>query len=151
MVYCCIFNCGFVSFLIVFDWEKFKTWIILYIMCEQYRTICRAWFSSITAHACQHCTMCNNKSFVPEFFIWPITVSLYNYSIPDTYIFMFIIQSMIVTPSSKAKSMKKMTCYFYYCGFLFGTNILIDRIIVLFEFMQSSYSCSPKYWFIHHI
>ena len=59
-------------------------------------------------------------------------VPLYDYSIFDTYSFMFVSQSMKVTPSPKAKSIIKISCYFYPGGFLFGTNIKIAMIIVLF-------------------
>ena len=36
-------------------------------MSEQYRTIGRTSFYSLTAHAHQHYTMCSNKDDVPEF------------------------------------------------------------------------------------
>ena len=55
-------------------------------MCEQCRTKVRARFFSLTAYAIQHCPMCNNKSILPELPIFPIIVSLYDYSLWDTYI-----------------------------------------------------------------
>ena len=58
------------------------------------------------------------------------------------YTFMFDSQSIIVITAPKAKAINKMTCYFYPCGLLLGNNIIIDRIIVLFDFIQSSHSCS---------
>ena len=60
---------------------------------------------------------------------------------------MFAIQSTIVTISPNENEINEMECYLYPCGFLFGTNIIIYSIIVLFEFMQPSNSCSSKYWF----
>ena len=120
-------------------------------MCEQYRTKGRTWFSSLNTYAHQHCNMCNNKSSAHEFTIFWIIVSLYYPSISDTYSFMFSSQSMILTPYTKGREINGMTPYFYPCGFFFGTNKMIASIIVLFEFMQSSHSCSSKYWFNHHI
>ena len=58
-------------------------------MCEQYITKGRARFPSLTAHALQHSNMCNNKSAVPEFPIFPIIVPEYDSSILDPYSFMF--------------------------------------------------------------
>ena len=55
------------SFLIVFDLTKPKTGIIF---IHHYRTVQnhrQRPFSSSPAHARLHCTMCNNKSSVPEF------------------------------------------------------------------------------------
>ena len=72
-------------------------------MCEQYRTKGRAWFSSLTAHSNQHCTMCDDKYAVLEFPIFPMIVFLYDSSISDTYSFIFSSQSMIVTPYQNAK------------------------------------------------
>ena len=43
---------------------------------------------------------------------------------------------MIVTPSTKEKEIKEMKFPFYPCGFLFVTNKITSRILVLFEFMQ---------------
>ena len=47
---------------------------------------------------------------------------------------------MIVTPSTKAKKIKETTCYFYPGGFLFGTSIIIDEILVFPDFMKSYHS-----------
>ena len=60
-------------------------------------------------------------------------------------------QLIIVTPSPKATAIKKITCYLYPCGFLFGSNIIIASIVVLFDFIKSYHYCSYKYWFTHHI
>ena len=73
-------------------------------MCEQFRTIGRALFYWQTAHAHQHCTICNNKYDAPEFTRLPMIVSLYDSSISDTYSFMFSSQSMIVTNSPNTKA-----------------------------------------------
>ena len=70
-------------------------------MCEHYRTIGRSLFSSLTAHLYQRCTICNNESSVPEFPRCPSIVYLYDYSISDTYSFIFASQSMIVTTNKK--------------------------------------------------
>ena len=35
-------------------------------------------YFSLTSHPHQHCTMCNNKYFVPEFPIFTMIVSLYD-------------------------------------------------------------------------
>ena len=94
--------------------------------------------------------MCNNKYYVPEFPGWKMIVSLYDSSISGTYRFMFAIQSMIITPSPKAKAIYEITCYLYHLGLLFVTNIIISRILVLFYFMINSHSSSYKSWFPHH-
>ena len=78
----------------------------LYIMCEQYRTKVRALFYSFTSHTHQHCSICNNKSDVPESPRFPMIFSLYDSSISYTYSFVFAVQSMILTPSQNAKSIK---------------------------------------------
>ena len=125
-------------------------------MCEQCRTKVRARFFSLTAYAIQHCPMCNNKSILPELPIFPIIVSLYDYSLWDTYIFIFYSQYITVTPSSNANSINKMTWYLFPCGLLFRNNIIIARNMVLFEFMQSSIPVFPtiylptKYNVLHY-
>ena len=88
--------------------------------------------------------MYNNKSAVPEFPIFPMIVPLYDSSISDTYSFVFASQSMMVTTSSKEKLkvINKINFYLYPRGLLFGTNIMISRIVVLFDFMQSYHSYS---------
>ena len=53
-------------------------------MCKNDITMLRAWFYELTEHACQHCTMCNNKYGLPEFTRLPIILSLYYYSISET-------------------------------------------------------------------
>ena len=53
-------------------------------MPENHITIGRYLFSSSTTHAFQHCTMCNNKSAVPEFTKLPMIESLYDSTISDT-------------------------------------------------------------------
>ena len=133
------------------DWGNPRREWYLYIMWKNHRTKGRAWFSSLTAHTLQQYNICNNKYNVPEFPIFTMIVSLYDSSISDTYSFMFAIQSMIVTPSPKAKAINRMTCYLYRCGLFFVTNIIITSIIVLFDFMQYPHSCNSKYWFFHHI
>ena len=60
-------------------------------------------------------------------------LSLYDSSISDIYSFMFAIQSMIVKTSPNEKTINEMACYLYPCGFLSGTNIIIARILVLFD------------------
>ena len=120
-------------------------------MYEQYRTISRSWFSSLNACVKKHFTVCNNKSAVPEFPQWTMIVSIYYYSISDTYSFMFDSQLMIGTPYPKEKAINKMACSFYHCVFFFGGNIIIVRVLVLFGFMQSSRSCSSKYLFLHYM
>ena len=70
-------------------------------MCEKYRTIGRAWFYSLTEHALQHFTMCKNESSVFEFPRWPMIVSLYDYSISNTYSFILALQSIMVTSYKK--------------------------------------------------
>ena len=110
-------------------------------MCEKYITIGIYLFYSLTAHKLQHCTVCNNKSTVPEFIRLPMIVSLYDYSISDTYSFIFASQSMIVTHSTKANEINEMECSLYPCGLFIGNNIIIARIIVLLQFMQFSHSC----------
>ena len=117
-------------------------------MCEQYRTKGRALFSSLTAYAHQHYTMCNNKSAVPEFTIFSMIVSLYNFQY-----WTHIVSCLIyyIRPFPKARSINKITCHLYPCGFLFGTNIIIASIIVLFDFMKFSHYCSSNSQFSHHI
>ena len=75
-------------------------------MHEYYRTIGRSWFSLSTEHARQHYTMLSNKYNVPAFTNWPMIVPLHDYTILDTYIFIFNIQSMIVTPSKNSNAIK---------------------------------------------
>ena len=43
---------------------------------------------------------------------------------------MVSIQSMILTPSPKSNTIKEMIYYLYPGGLLFGTNIIIAKIIV---------------------
>ena len=136
--------------LIVFDWENPRWEYYLYIMCENYRTKARYWFSSLTAHTRNHYTTWNIKYAVPEFPIFPMIMYLNDSSISDTYSFMFYIQSTIVRTSPKAKAINEMICSLYPCGFLFRTIIIIARILILFDFMKSSHSCSSNYWFNHH-
>ena len=56
-------------------------------------------------------------------------VYLYDSSISYPYSFIFDIQSMIITPSPKENEINEIPCYLYPYGFLFGTNIIIARII----------------------
>ena len=114
-------------------------------MCENYRTIGRDQFNSSTEHKHQHCTMCNHKFAVPEFTGLPMIVSLYDSSISDLYSFMVDRKSMIVTPSSKAKAIKKMTFSLYPCRFLFETNTIIASTTSLSDFMQPYHSCGYKF------
>ena len=87
-------------------------------------------------HMHANAVICNDKSAVTEFTRWPMIVSIYDFSISDTYSFIFASQSMIVTTSPKAKVINEMACSLYPCGLLFGTNTIIARILVLSEFMQ---------------
>ena len=47
---------------------------------------------------------------------------------------------MIVTPYPKANTIKETTCSLSTGGLLFGTNMIIYRILVLLDFMQSYHS-----------
>ena len=51
------------------------------------------------------------------------------YKMSDTQGFMFYIQSIIVTPSTKSSITKEMICYFDSGRFLHGTNIITDKVI----------------------
>ena len=64
---------------------------------------------------------------------------------------MFAIQSMIVKPSPKESTIKEMTYYLYLRDVLHGTNIRIDKIIVLFDFMQSLRYFNSSSWFTQNI
>ena len=73
--------------------------------------------------------MCKNKYDIPELTTFPMIVYLYDYSISDTYSFMFAIQSMktttstkaktkmIVTPITNAKKKIEMKCFCISVGF----------------------------------
>ena len=52
---------------------------------------------------------------------------------------MFSIQSIILTPSPYENMIKEMTCYLYPGVFLFGYDIIIEKILILLEFMQYSH------------
>ena len=55
---------------------------------------------------------------------------------------MFPSQAMIAKPSPKANTINEMARYLYPCEFLFGTNTIIARIVVLLGFIKSYHSCS---------
>ena len=98
-------------------------------MCEQYRTKGRSCFSSLNVHERQNCTMCNNKSVVPEFPRYSMIVSLYVSSILYKYSFMFYSQSMIVKPYTNLNATKN-DMSFVSLWIILGDNIIIDRILV---------------------
>ena len=79
--------------------------------------------------------MCNIKYPVPESPIFQIMVTLYDFSILDTYSFTFDSHLIIVIPSINENGINKMKCYFFPCGLLFETNIIIASIIVLCGFI----------------
>ena len=78
-------------------------------------------------------------------------VPLYDYSLSDTYKFVFFSQSIIVTLSTKANAINEKACSSYTCGFVLVTKIIIARVLVLFRFMKSSYSCRSKSLLTHHM
>ena len=139
-------SCIYFFVLILFNWWKHMMRII---PTHQYLTLkkhIQSRLSSSTLHVCQPCTMWSDKSDVPEFTKWPPIVSLYYYTMSDTYCFIFDSQSILLISSPKVNAKKEMIYSLYTGGLLSVTNIILAKLIIFLDFNKYSQSLSLKYW-----